>query len=167
MSGGSIWYLPSSWLLGLQESAPTEDPATEGPDGGGPAPCKEYFLASDACAIVGHTRDVVYLNDGELVECTASGYKIHDTVRAARKAKRLLVPSGDNPAVAGGGVSQTLMSSAGRSPRNDGAEPGSPACPETSLDGLENPVVKLEMQLEEIEKGGGRGRERKAIWTSV
>ncbi len=37
------------------------------------ADAKEFFLASDACAIVQHTRDVVYINDGETVECSRTG----------------------------------------------------------------------------------------------
>ena len=96
---------------------------------------------------------MVYLNDGELVECTSVGYKIHDTVRCAKKAKKLLVPSGDNPA-----VTASMVLGEAQKPRlsPDDGEPGSPSGPEASLDGLENPVVKLEMQLDEIEKGGRR-----------
>ena len=38
----------------------------------------QYFLASDASAILAHTRDVVYLNEGDLVVLTADGYRILD-----------------------------------------------------------------------------------------
>jgi len=34
----------------------------------------EYFLASDVAAILGHTRHVVYLNDGEMAVLTRDGY---------------------------------------------------------------------------------------------
>ena len=36
----------------------------------------EYFVASDASAILAHTRDVIYLDDGEMVVVTRDGYKI-------------------------------------------------------------------------------------------
>jgi glucosamine--fructose-6-phosphate aminotransferase (isomerizing) len=34
----------------------------------------EYFIASDASAIVNHTRQVIYLEDGEMATLTQSGY---------------------------------------------------------------------------------------------
>jgi glucosamine--fructose-6-phosphate aminotransferase (isomerizing) len=36
----------------------------------------EFFLASDASALIEHTRQVVYLNDGEIVEVRRSGYQV-------------------------------------------------------------------------------------------
>lgn len=36
----------------------------------------EYFLASDASAVLRHTRDVVYLHDGDMAVITPSGYRI-------------------------------------------------------------------------------------------
>ncbi|HYE56995.1 MAG TPA: glutamine--fructose-6-phosphate transaminase (isomerizing), partial [Rhodothermales bacterium] len=36
----------------------------------------EYFLASDAAPFVDHTRQVVYLNDGEMVVIRRSGYEV-------------------------------------------------------------------------------------------
>ncbi|GAY09877.1 glutamine--fructose-6-phosphate transaminase (isomerizing) [Pseudonocardia sp. N23] len=36
---------------------------------------KEMFVASDAAALVGYTRQVVYLDDGELATITATGYR--------------------------------------------------------------------------------------------
>ncbi len=36
----------------------------------------EYFIGSDASAIVGHTRQVVYLEDGEMAILTRDGYEI-------------------------------------------------------------------------------------------
>jgi glucosamine--fructose-6-phosphate aminotransferase (isomerizing) len=39
---------------------------------------KEYFVASDASAILEHTRSVVYLDDGDIAVVTAEGYRIVD-----------------------------------------------------------------------------------------
>ncbi len=36
----------------------------------------EYFIASDAAPLVEHTRQVVYLNDGEMVTVRRSGYEV-------------------------------------------------------------------------------------------
>ncbi|MDF1501585.1 glutamine--fructose-6-phosphate transaminase (isomerizing) [Roseisolibacter sp. H3M3-2] len=38
----------------------------------------EYFVASDVSAILAHTRDVVYLEDGEMAVITRDGYRICD-----------------------------------------------------------------------------------------
>ncbi|MEE9166286.1 MAG: glutamine--fructose-6-phosphate transaminase (isomerizing) [Candidatus Neomarinimicrobiota bacterium] len=38
---------------------------------------KEYVVASDASPIIEHTRDVVYLDDGDLVAIHRDGYEIH------------------------------------------------------------------------------------------
>lgn len=38
----------------------------------------ELFVASDASAVVEHTRRVVYLDDGEIVEITSAGFKTFD-----------------------------------------------------------------------------------------
>jgi glutamine---fructose-6-phosphate transaminase (isomerizing) len=38
----------------------------------------EYFVASDANAVVAHTRSVVYLNDGDLAVLTPDGYRVLD-----------------------------------------------------------------------------------------
>jgi glucosamine--fructose-6-phosphate aminotransferase (isomerizing) len=39
---------------------------------------KEWFVASDASAILEHTRSVVYLDDGEMVVLTRSGYRVRN-----------------------------------------------------------------------------------------
>ena len=36
------------------------------------------FIASDATAIIRHTRDVVYMEDGDIAELTASGVRLYD-----------------------------------------------------------------------------------------
>ncbi len=38
----------------------------------------ELFVASDAAAVVGHTRKVIYLDDGDLVELSRDGYRLSD-----------------------------------------------------------------------------------------
>ncbi len=38
----------------------------------------EYFVASDASAILEHTRSVVYLDDGEMVVLTRDGYRVRN-----------------------------------------------------------------------------------------
>jgi glucosamine--fructose-6-phosphate aminotransferase (isomerizing) len=38
----------------------------------------EYFVASDASAVLEHTRSVVYLDDGEMVVLTREGYHVRD-----------------------------------------------------------------------------------------
>jgi glucosamine--fructose-6-phosphate aminotransferase (isomerizing) len=38
----------------------------------------EWFVASDASAILSHTRSVVYLDDGEMVVLTRKGYRVRD-----------------------------------------------------------------------------------------
>ena len=45
----------------------------------------EYLLASDASAIVEHTRKVVYLNDGEMVAVTRAGYEVSPIVGKLRR----------------------------------------------------------------------------------
>jgi glucosamine--fructose-6-phosphate aminotransferase (isomerizing) len=38
----------------------------------------EYFVASDAAAVLEHTRSVVYLDDGDIAVITAAGYRVID-----------------------------------------------------------------------------------------
>jgi glucosamine--fructose-6-phosphate aminotransferase (isomerizing) len=51
----------------------------------------EYFVASDAAAILAHTRDVVYLDDGDIAVLDRSGYRIVDerAQRLTRKVSRI------------------------------------------------------------------------------
>ncbi len=46
----------------------------------------EFLVASDASAVLGHTRSVVYLNDGDVAAVTAEGYRVLD--REARVQER-------------------------------------------------------------------------------
>ena len=51
----------------------------------------EYFLASDASAILSHTRQVVYLDDGDLAVLTPDGYQVMDinSVPLRRSVERI------------------------------------------------------------------------------
>ncbi len=44
----------------------------------------EYFIASDASAVLAHTRNVVYLDDGDIAVVTRDGYKVLDLDSAIR-----------------------------------------------------------------------------------
>jgi glucosamine--fructose-6-phosphate aminotransferase (isomerizing) len=44
----------------------------------------EYFIASDASAILAHTRNVVYLDDGDIAVVTRDGYQVLDLDSAIR-----------------------------------------------------------------------------------
>ncbi len=47
----------------------------------------EHFLASDASAILSHTRQVVYLDDGDVAVIQADGYRVLDASAAPRTPK--------------------------------------------------------------------------------
>ena len=47
----------------------------------------ENFLASDVAAILKYTRDVVYLDDGEMAVITADGYQVSDLLSVQREKK--------------------------------------------------------------------------------
>ena len=51
----------------------------------------EYFVASDVSAILAHTRDVVYLEDGELAVVTEGGYRVMslDAREVAKEVNRI------------------------------------------------------------------------------
>jgi glutamine---fructose-6-phosphate transaminase (isomerizing) len=51
----------------------------------------EYFVASDAAAILAHTRDVVYLDDGDMAVLDRNGYRVVDerAQRASRPVSRI------------------------------------------------------------------------------
>lgn len=44
----------------------------------------EYFIASDASAVLAHTRNVVYLDDGDIAVVTRDGYRVFDLDSAIR-----------------------------------------------------------------------------------
>ncbi|MFY9228212.1 MAG: glutamine--fructose-6-phosphate transaminase (isomerizing) [Candidatus Microsaccharimonas sp.] len=47
----------------------------------------ETIIASDASALVGHTQQAIYLNDGELAICTADGVELRDLASQPISAK--------------------------------------------------------------------------------
>ena len=47
----------------------------------------EYFLASDLTAFLSHTRDVLFLEDGEMVVATPEGFRVTDFVGRPRERK--------------------------------------------------------------------------------
>lgn len=47
----------------------------------------EYYIASDASAILKHTRDVIYLEDGEVATLTRDGYEISTLARTPLEKK--------------------------------------------------------------------------------
>jgi glutamine---fructose-6-phosphate transaminase (isomerizing) len=47
----------------------------------------ETLIASDASALVGHTQNAIYLNDGELAVCTRSGVELKDLAAQPLTAK--------------------------------------------------------------------------------
>ena len=52
----------------------------------------EYFIASDASPIVGHTRNVIYLDEGEIVTIDDNGYSIrsmHDDIIVNRETTEI------------------------------------------------------------------------------
>jgi len=51
----------------------------------------EYFVASDASALLSYTRGIIYLNDGEYGVLTRSGYRVADlNRRPVQKEKKLI-----------------------------------------------------------------------------
>ncbi|HLD06617.1 MAG TPA: glutamine--fructose-6-phosphate transaminase (isomerizing) [Candidatus Nanoarchaeia archaeon] len=45
----------------------------------------EFFVSSDASAVVEHTKKVVYLDDGEIVRITPQGYHVHGLKRGVKE----------------------------------------------------------------------------------
>jgi glucosamine--fructose-6-phosphate aminotransferase (isomerizing) len=73
----------------------------------GLAPDAQY-LASDAAAIVGHTRRVIYLEDGEMAVITAAGYKTTD-LRNTHVDKRISEISWDVKEIQKGGYPHFML----------------------------------------------------------
>jgi glucosamine--fructose-6-phosphate aminotransferase (isomerizing) len=62
----------------------------------------EHFIASDASAVLAHTRSVVYLDDGEIAVVRPAEYRILD-VHAVEKEKAVTQVDWDLPAIERGG----------------------------------------------------------------
>ena len=68
----------------------------------------ENFLASDVAAILQYTRDVVYLDDGEMAVITADSYKVCDLQAAARE-KRVTKIDWDLDMIEKGGFAHFML----------------------------------------------------------
>src|SRR5215211_5614392 len=69
---------------------------------------KEYFVASDASAILAHTREVVYLDDGELAVLTREGYRVID-LRAVKQDKKVSKIDWDLSQIERGGFDHFML----------------------------------------------------------
>ncbi len=68
----------------------------------------EYFVASDASAILAHTREVVYLDDGELAVLTRNGYSVTD-LRAQSRDKKVSKIDWDLSQIERGGFDHFML----------------------------------------------------------
>ena len=68
----------------------------------------EWFVASDASAILAHTRSVVYLDDGEMVVLTRKGYHVRD-LAAARIEKPVNQIEWDLATIERGGYAHFML----------------------------------------------------------
>ncbi len=68
----------------------------------------DYFVASDAAAVVAHTRNVVYLDDGELAVLSRDGYQTLD-LRGRRLDKEVSKVSWDLETIERGGFSHFML----------------------------------------------------------
>jgi glucosamine--fructose-6-phosphate aminotransferase (isomerizing) len=69
---------------------------------------KEYFVASDASAILAHTREVIYLDDGELAVLTRDGYRVID-LRAVNQDKKVSKIDWDLSQIERGGFDHFML----------------------------------------------------------
>jgi len=67
-----------------------------------------YFVASDAAAVVEHTRDVVYLDDGELAVLSRDGYRTFD-LKGRPLTKRVSRVSWDMETIEKGGFPHYML----------------------------------------------------------
>ncbi|MFM8566505.1 MAG: glutamine--fructose-6-phosphate aminotransferase, partial [Gemmatimonadota bacterium] len=68
----------------------------------------QYFLASDASAILAHTRDVVYLSEGEIAVLTSGGYRLMD-IDAAPVRRSVETIAWDLEAIERGGCDHFML----------------------------------------------------------
>ena len=68
----------------------------------------EYYVASDASAILAHTREVVYLDDGELAVLTRDGYSVID-LRAQSRDKKVSKIDWDLSQIERGGFDHFML----------------------------------------------------------
>src|SRR5204863_6546354 len=68
----------------------------------------ENFVASDASAVLAHTRSVVYLDDGEIAEVTPTDYRITD-LASAEKEKTVTQVEWDLATIERGGFAHFML----------------------------------------------------------
>src|SRR5256714_5188769 len=68
----------------------------------------ENWVASDASAVLAHTRSVVYLDDGEIAEVTPTDYRIMD-LAAAEKVKEIMQVEWDLATIERGGDAPLIL----------------------------------------------------------
>jgi glucosamine--fructose-6-phosphate aminotransferase (isomerizing) len=68
----------------------------------------EHFIASDAAAVVSHTRSVVYMDDDELAVLTANGYRLLDT-DASTVRRRVHTLEWDQETIERGGFDHFML----------------------------------------------------------
>ena len=77
---------------------------------------KEYFIASDVPAILGHTRKVIYLDDGDMAEVSTSGVEVYD--KSGRKIKKKVFQISWDPVMAEkGGYKHFMLKEIHEQPR--------------------------------------------------
>ncbi len=78
---------------------------------------KEYFAASDIPAFLSHTRDVIFLEDGEMAILSPEGVEIHD-LKGATMAKRVDQIAWDPVMVEKGGFRHFMQKEIHEQPRS-------------------------------------------------
>ncbi|NIP83681.1 MAG: glutamine--fructose-6-phosphate transaminase (isomerizing), partial [Gemmatimonadetes bacterium] len=68
----------------------------------------EYFLASDVAAVLAHTRDFVYLEDGEMAVLTEDGYQIY-SLKGRELSKDVTRVDWDLDAIEKGGFDHFML----------------------------------------------------------
>jgi len=77
---------------------------------------REFFIASDVPAILAHTRKVIYLDDGETAQLTASGVEVYDK-SGKRIEKRVFQISWDPMMAEKGGYKHFMLKEIHEQPR--------------------------------------------------
>jgi glucosamine--fructose-6-phosphate aminotransferase (isomerizing) len=77
---------------------------------------KEHFIASDVPAILGHTRKVIYLDDGETAQLSAAGVEVYDKA-GKRIEKKIFQISWDPIMVEKGGYKHFMLKEIHEQPR--------------------------------------------------
>jgi len=77
---------------------------------------KEYFIASDVPAILGHTRKVIYLDDGETAEVSADGVQVYE--KSGKKIEKKVFQISWDPVMAEkGGYKHFMLKEIHEQPR--------------------------------------------------